>query len=84
MSIFLWITFGILAAVVAHFLDPFKAKGGLFGAILLGVAGATVGGILANVIFGGSIRQFDFITLLVAVAGTFLFLLVQRTALIKK
>lgn len=78
MNLLSWIVFGALVGVVANAIDPTPARGGLLGAIILGVAGALVGGFLANLIFGVGISGFDFTSFAVAVLGSLLLLFLGR------
>jgi len=57
MGILSWIIVGLIAGVVANLLFPGPSKGGWFGAMMLGIVGAIVGGFLAAVITGQ-----DFVT----------------------
>ena len=48
MGILAWIVFGLIVGVVAKFLMPGRDPGGFFVTILLGIAGALVGGFLGR------------------------------------
>ena len=48
MGILLWIVFGLIAGVVAKFVMPGPDSGGIVLTILLGVAGAVVGGFIGT------------------------------------
>ena len=74
MNILSWILFGLIVGVVANAIDPSPNKRGATGSILLGVIGALVGGLLANLIFGITISGFNITTFLVAIAGSLLLL----------
>jgi len=50
MSILLWILFGLVVGVVAKLLTPGREPGGFIVTILLGIAGALVGGFLGRVL----------------------------------
>ena len=52
MSILAWIIIGLLAGVIANVIFPGPSKGGWFGAMMLGIVGAVVGGFLAGVVTG--------------------------------
>jgi uncharacterized membrane protein YeaQ/YmgE (transglycosylase-associated protein family) len=81
MSLFLWVLLGIGAAITADKLDSKRATGGILGAVLLGAAGALVGGILANLVLGQSILRLDIATFLLSVMGAMMVILIHRTAL---
>ena len=80
MSIIAWIVVGLFAGLVAKALMPGKEPGGLIVTVLLGIAGAFVGGFLA-VSFGISdgVNNFDVGTVVLAIAGALLLLIVYRS-----
>lgn len=78
MSILTWIVFGLIVGVLANFIDPRPAKGGIIGSIVLGIVGAIVGGFLGNAFFGIGVSGFNFSSFIVAVAGALLMLYVGR------
>lgn len=79
VNVFAWIVFGLVAGVVANVIDPRPAKGGLVGAIILGIAGALVGGFLANLVFGVGITGFDINSFVIAVIGSLVLLFIGRS-----
>lgn len=79
MNLFTWIVFGLIVGVIANLVDPQMSRGGMLGAVVLGVVGAVVGGYLANMLFGLSISGFDFTSLAIATAGSLLVLLLGRS-----
>jgi uncharacterized membrane protein YeaQ/YmgE (transglycosylase-associated protein family) len=78
MNILSWALFGLIVGIVANAIDPEPANGGILGAILLGVAGALVGGFLANLLFGVNVTGFDLTSFIVAVAGSLVVLFGAR------
>jgi uncharacterized membrane protein YeaQ/YmgE (transglycosylase-associated protein family) len=50
MSIVLWILFGLIVGVIAKLLTPGRDPGGFVITILLGIAGALVGGFLGRLL----------------------------------
>lgn len=54
MHIIGWIIFGLLVGIIARFLMPGPQPMGMILTILLGVAGSFFGGMIANLIQGGS------------------------------
>ena len=79
MGILSWIVFGLVAGAIAKFLMPGDDPGGCIITILLGVAGAVIGGFIASALgFGGSPTAFDFRNFLVAVGGAMVLLLGYR------
>lgn len=78
MGILAWIIFGLIVGVIANIVDPAPASGGMLGAIVLGVAGAVVGGFLGNMIFGIGVSGFNLSSFIVAVLGSLLLLTVGK------
>ena len=78
MNVLAWLVFGVIVGVVANAIDPEPNRGGLLGAILLGVVGAMIGGFLANLLFGVSVTGFNVTSFIVAVAGSLLLLFAGR------
>jgi len=76
MTIFTWIVFGLVTGIIANVLDPRPSEGGILGAVILGIAGAFLGGLLASVILGGG--SFTFSSFSLAMLGALLLLLVGR------
>jgi uncharacterized membrane protein YeaQ/YmgE (transglycosylase-associated protein family) len=74
MNIFLWILFGLLVGIVSNSIDRSKNPGDITRSILLGVVGALVGGLIANLIFGITLTRFNFTTFLIVIAGSLLLL----------
>jgi uncharacterized membrane protein YeaQ/YmgE (transglycosylase-associated protein family) len=79
MGIVSWILFGLIAGVVAKLLMPGRDPGGCIITILLGIAGAFVGGFLYEQLTGTpQYTQFDLGSLLTAIGGALLILFVYR------
>lgn len=78
MNIFAWVIFGLVAGVIANILDPRPAQGGVLGAIVLGVAGALIGGFIANLFFGLEITGFNISSFVIAVLGSLVLLYIGR------
>lgn len=78
MNLLSWILFGVIVGLVANAIDPAENQGGLPGAILLGISGSLVGGILANFFFGAGDLGFDITSFIVAVAGSLMILFGTR------
>ena len=76
MGILAWIVFGLLAGVVAKFIMPGKDPGGFIVTILIGIAGAVIGGFLATLIGFGSVSGFDLRSFIIAVLGALLLLFI--------
>ncbi len=79
MGIVSWILFGLIAGIVAKLLMPGRDPGGCIITILLGVAGAFVGGFLYEQLTGTpQYTQFDLGSLVTAIIGAMLLLLAYR------
>lgn len=78
MNMLSWVLFGLIVGIVANAIDPGQNEGGIFGAILLGIAGALVGGFMANLLFGVNVSGFDLTSFIVAVAGSLVVLFGAR------
>jgi uncharacterized membrane protein YeaQ/YmgE (transglycosylase-associated protein family) len=77
MGILMWILLGLVAGLVAKWLMPGRAPGGIIVTILLGVAGALLGGFIASRFLNfGDISGFDLRSVAIAVGGAVLVLLI--------
>ncbi len=79
MNLFAWVIFGIFVGFVAHILDNRGAWGGISGAILFGIVGSLMGGLVATYIFETPFSNFDVVGFSIALAGALFFVLIQRT-----
>ncbi|WP_245826787.1 GlsB/YeaQ/YmgE family stress response membrane protein [Leptonema illini] len=82
MGFFAWIIMGLLAGIVAKLLMPGKDPGGWIITILLGIAGAFVGGYIGSLLGFGGLTGFSLKSFLLAVGGAVILLFAYR--LIKK
>ena len=73
-----WVLMGLIAGAIAKFLLPGKDIGGCITTILIGIAGALLGGFLATYLGYGGISGFDVRSLVVATLGAILLLIVLR------
>lgn len=78
MNGFLWLVLGVVAGALARFLLPGKDPLGCLATLVIGVAGAYLGGFLATLLGFGGFRGFDGYSLIVATLGAVLLLLVAR------
>ena len=78
MGIIAWIIFGLIAGFIAKLLMPGRDPGGFFITILLGVAGALVGGFLATALGYGGVDGFNIGSFIVAVLGSLILLIGYR------
>jgi len=78
MGIITWIIFGLLAGLVAKFIMPGKDPGGFITTILIGIAGALVGGFIATSLGYGSVDGFNLGSFIIAVLGSIILLFAYR------
>lgn len=78
MGIFSWILMGLIVGVLAKFIMPGKDPGGIIVTILIGIAGAFVGGYLGSLLGLGAVTGFNLGSLLLAIGGAVLLLLLYR------
>lgn len=78
MNILGWLLLGLVAGVIANAIDPTPSRGGIFGAMVLGIVGALVGGFIGSVLLGVDVSGFNIGSILVAVIGSLLVLWVGR------
>ncbi len=76
MTFLVWIVFGFIVGLIASFLVG--REGGLLTDIILGILGAVVGGWLFHSFGMPGVTGFNLWSLLVAVVGATVFLLVFR------
>ncbi|HEV8676711.1 MAG TPA: GlsB/YeaQ/YmgE family stress response membrane protein [Methylomirabilota bacterium] len=76
MSVLGWILFGLIVGIVAKLLMPGRDPGGFIVTILLGIAGALVGGYLGRAI--GWYQEGDPVGFLMAVLGSIALLALYR------
>lgn len=73
-----WIGMGLVAGALAKFILPGKDPGGLVVTILLGIAGAVVGGWIGTQAGIGTVHDFSLKSIGIATGGGILLLLVYR------
>jgi uncharacterized membrane protein YeaQ/YmgE (transglycosylase-associated protein family) len=78
MGILSWIVMGLIVGLLAKFIMPGKDAGGLIMTILLGIAGAFVGGYVATYLGLGTVTGFNAGSLLIAIGGAVLLLILYR------
>jgi uncharacterized membrane protein YeaQ/YmgE (transglycosylase-associated protein family) len=79
MNIIAWIVVGLIAGAIAKMLMPGDDPGGIVLTILLGIAGAIVGGFVAIALnISNGVDDFDIGTIVLAVLGSMLLLFGYR------
>lgn len=74
MGILSWILLGLIVGVLAKWIMPGPDPGGLVITILLGIAGAFVGGFVGSLLGLGSFTGFNVGSLALAVGGALILL----------
>lgn len=70
MGILSWIILGLLAGAIAKWIRPGKDPGGCIVTILIGIAGAFLGGWIGSMLGLGTVDTFNIRTLLLAILGS--------------
>lgn len=78
MSIIGWVLFGLVVGVIGKLLMPGRDPGGFIITILLGIAGALLGGFLGRAL--GLYREGDPVGFIMAVIGSIVLLVIYRFA----
>jgi uncharacterized membrane protein YeaQ/YmgE (transglycosylase-associated protein family) len=78
MGILSWIVFGLIAGILAKWIMPGRDGGGFIMAIIIGVAGAFVGGFIGSLIGFGGVSGFNIGSFITAVCGALLLLFIFR------
>jgi uncharacterized membrane protein YeaQ/YmgE (transglycosylase-associated protein family) len=74
-----WIILGLLAGAIAKALLPGDDPGGILVTMLIGIAGALVGGFIASALDVGDLGDFfDLGTWIIAILGSLLLLVAYR------
>lgn len=79
MGIIGFIILGLIAGAIAKAILPGDDPGGIFVTMLIGIAGALIGGVIASALGIGELGKFfDIGTWLIAIAGSLLLLVAWR------
>lgn len=78
MGILSWIVLGLIAGILAKLVMPGRDPGGFFITILIGIAGAVVGGFVSTQLGYGKVTGIDMRSLLIAVGGSVVLLIGYR------
>jgi len=78
MGIIAWIIFGLIAGVLAKIIMPGRDPGGFFVTILIGIAGALLGGFIGSGLGFGNVTGFNLGSFVLAVLGAIILLAANR------
>jgi uncharacterized membrane protein YeaQ/YmgE (transglycosylase-associated protein family) len=78
MGILSWILLGLVVGALAKWIMPGDDPGGILVTILIGIAGALIGGFLASALGLGAVTGFNVPSLAIAIGGSLLLLLGYR------
>ena len=69
MGIISWVVVGLIAGLLAKWFMPGTGPGGLIVTVLIGMAGASIGGFIVRLLGGAGATGFNVLTILVATLG---------------
>ena len=78
MGFIYWIIMGLIVGVLAKLIMPGKDPGGVIVTILIGIAGAFVGGFTGKFLGIGAVTGFNVMSILLATGGAVLLLILHR------
>ncbi len=78
MGLLTWIILGAIAGVIAKWIMPGDDPGGFIVTILLGIAGALIGGFIASAIGLGGVEGLSIGSIIIAILGAVLLLFLYR------
>ena len=78
MGIISWIVLGLIVGVLAKWIMPGDDPGGFIVTILIGIAGAIIGGFLSTRAGLGSVTGIDLWSIIIAIIGALILLFIYR------
>ena len=78
MGILTWIILGLIVGALAKWIMPGNDPGGIFITILIGIAGALLGGFLSTALGMGAVTGVNLGSVVIAVIGSLLLLFGYR------
>lgn len=78
MGLISWIVVGLVAGLLAKWIMPGPDPGGIIVTILVGMAGASVGGFVVSILGGAGATGFNVWSILVATLGAVILLALYR------
>ena len=80
MGLFTSIILGLLVGALAKWIMPGKDPGGLFVTMVLGIAGAMIGGYIGTKFGIGDVTGFNLVSIGLATSGAIILLVIYRIA----
>ena len=74
MGFITWLILGLIVGILAKWIMPGRDPGGVILTIVIGIAGAVIGGFIASALGFGRVTGFDLRSLIIAVGGAVLLL----------
>jgi uncharacterized membrane protein YeaQ/YmgE (transglycosylase-associated protein family) len=78
MGIITWIIVGLIAGVLGKLIMPGDDPGGIIVTILIGIAGALVGGFIFGLLGGSGVTGFNIWSIVIATIGAVILLAIYR------
>jgi uncharacterized membrane protein YeaQ/YmgE (transglycosylase-associated protein family) len=78
LGIIAWIVLGLIAGGLAKLIMPGRDPGGIIVTMLIGIAGAIVGGFIFSLFGGGGVSGLNLGSIIVAVIGALVLLALYR------
>jgi uncharacterized membrane protein YeaQ/YmgE (transglycosylase-associated protein family) len=78
MGILSWIILGLIVGALAKLIMPGDDPGGIIITILIGIVGAFLGGYLGSLLGLGEVTGFNFASILMAIVGALILLIIYR------
>jgi len=78
MGILSWIVLGLIAGGLAKLIMPGRDPGGIIVTMLIGIAGAIVGGFIFSLFGGGGVSGVNLGSIIVAIIGALVLLSLYR------
>ena len=78
MGVISWIILGLIVGVLAKWIMPGQDPGGIIVTILIGIAGALLGGFISTTLGFGGVTGLNLLSLIIALGGALLLLFGYR------
>jgi uncharacterized membrane protein YeaQ/YmgE (transglycosylase-associated protein family) len=78
MGIITWIVVGLIAGLLGKLIMPGDDPGGFIVTILIGIAGAFIGGFVVSIFGGTGVTGFNIWSIIVATLGAIILLIIYR------